>query len=432
MYKEFKTYVSDNQLFDQTDRLLVAVSGGIDSMVLLDLLVKHQQYIEVAHVNYQLRGAESDQDMELVQAYCNKHNIICHTKLIDLAAALASNPDNLQAKARDVRYSFFNEIMKARSIKYIAIAHHSDDRIENYFLSSLRGTGMNGLTSMRAKEQSVIRPLLFANQADIKLYADIHDVPFREDASNKDSKYNRNYMRNDILPLIEHKIPDYRKRVLTTLSNIDADAALLKSLIANKKKELLTNHTNYKQLAIVNNPNAENMYFHILRDYRLNSDQVTDLLNAKTGTIIEINNQQFLKDRQAILIRDLTVAKIEDSVKLDKSECPKTILNYEFDISQNTESTHPINTLRIDADHIKWPLTIRKWESGDRFTPFGMKGMSKSVNKFLKDKKINQFEKEAIHVLISNNIVCAVLDIEISEEFKITADTVEILTIRSI
>lgn len=434
MYKEFETYICDEKLFQPTDRILVATSGGIDSMVMLDCLLYHRYHVEVAHVNYSLRGTDSDLDQELIMQFCQKHNIPCHVHLTPLKETLASENHNLQALARQIRYDFFKKIIAQNALNCIAVAHHLDDRIENYFISSLRGTGLRGVTSMKNKTDLVVRPLLFTTREQIVQHAKSHNIPYREDASNNESKYQRNFIRNKIIPSIKTKIPDYQSRMSTTLRNLDADGLLLARLIAEKKSKLITQNKESIHLKIEYSSTKfvdVNLYFHILQEYGCNMDQVQTILNASTGAKITTEHYEMLKNRAEIVIRPIDDISSNTIMTIDSD---LHVLIDHVKLSKQAKSTSDLqsNTLCVDFGLLTFPLTLRTWLPGDHFHPFGLKGKTKKVKDFLTNKKLNQFDKQNTLVLCNNNNIICIVGQEIDYHYRIQDTTETMLCIQVI
>lgn len=432
MYEDFKTYVSQHRLFTQNDRILVAVSGGRDSMALLDCLLHTGVYLEVAHINYHLRAQASDQDEQLVSAYCDKHNIRYHILSTDLNTTLSEQHQNLQALAREVRYTYFEEIVQLQKLDLIAIAHHMDDRIENYFISSLRGTGLRGITSMKNKNAQIIRPLLFATRNLINQHLKTHDIPYRDDASNEESKYQRNFLRNKIFPVIQDKINDYQIRMLRTMANLDADAELFFHLIEEKKAQLsktVKGHVVISLQDFKNDPKTVNLYYHLLSPYGLNQDQVYSLLTANTGTRIKTTKYEVLKDRSLLIIRAITNHTYRPQY-ISNTDLPTTIYSHHLSIINPTECYYNDKCLYLDYQKLEFPLLIRQWEPGDTFKPYGLEGKAKKVKDFLTNKKLSSYEKEDTLVLCSGSDIAAIIGLEVNYHWRVLENSTQILKIQ--
>lgn len=432
MYEDFKTYVSQHRLFAQNDRILVAVSGGRDSMALLDCLLNTGVYLEVAHINYHLRAQASDQDEQLVSAYCDNHNIRCHILSTDLNTKLSEHNQNLQALAREVRYTYFKEIAELQKLDLIALAHHMDDRIENYFISSLRGTGLRGITSMKNKNDQIIRPLLFASRNLINQHLKTKNIPYRDDASNEENKYQRNFIRNKILLAIQDKINDYQIRMLRTMANLDADAELFFHLIEEKKAQMsktVKGHIVISLQDFINDPKTLNLYYHLLSPYGLNQDQVDSLLHAHTGISIKTTKYEVLRDRSQLIIRTITNHTYLPQ-HIANTDLPTTIYSHHLSIINAPEFDYNDKCLYLDYQKLAFPLLIRPWESGDTFKPYGLKGKSKKVKDFLTNKKLSSYEKDDTLVLCSGSDIVAIIGLEVNYHWRVLENSTQILRIQ--
>ncbi len=425
MYKDFYKYVIKHRLFDDNDRLLVAVSGGVDSMVLVHLLHYHGFNFEIAHINYRLRGKESNEDEALVSSTCRKLDVPFHCYKVTDQEQAELKLSNLQSKARDIRYTFFDKVIQHTDCTLLLTAHHQDDKIENFMLSAFRGTGLKGLVSLKSKHDNIRRPLLYSNKNDILEFAKTHAVTYRKDLSNYSLDYQRNFIRHDIIPRLIARDHGFRHKASTTISNLTKDHLLFQELLDQKKQELVKDQGKYLSLDLSTElKQSATLFFQILRKYGLNATQSKDLIDSTTGTLIKTESHELLKDRGRILIRN----------KKPKIKIYSTIEPEDLGMVINYQS-HILNIdfeqfIYIDNKSYKGSLILRNWGNGDTFKPYGLGGARKKVKDYLTDKKVNRFDKEDTLVLESEKQIIALLPYEVSYDYRITDKTEQILQIK--
>ena len=409
---------------------ILAVSGGVDSMVLLDGFDKLNLNIEVAHFNFQLRGKESDADEKLVKEICSKNNIPFYKNSANTNAFAAEKGLSIQEAARELRYNWFFDLLKEKNAHYIVTGHHADDSIETFFINLLRGSGIKGLCGIKNTQQ-IIRPLLPVSRLDIEQYAKNNNVSYRNDSSNESLKYKRNFIRKKIIPEFNKDLEASSSSILKSIAHLaQANEYLEKKLLEDAEK-ITSTHGN--TIFIETKQHIENIVLYsALSTYGFNPSQVKSIQSdtLATGKKHYSSTHELLVDRDQLVIQKLNrqLPTVFEIPALGDYNIPfaisLSIINKPHCL--RTEK----NTILIDADTIKFPLRIRKWEKGDSFVPFGMKG-KKKLSDFFIDEKFSQFEKKDSWLLISNNEVVWVINHRLDDRHKVSSSTINVLQIET-
>jgi tRNA(Ile)-lysidine synthase len=413
-----------------TKKFILAISGGVDSMVLLDGFNKLALNIEVAHFNFQLRGKEADADEELVKEFCSKNNISFNKNTADTNAYAAEKGLSTQEAARELRYNWFFNLLKEKNADYIVTGHHADDSIETFFINLLRGSGIKGLCGIKNTQQ-IIRPLLPISRLDIEQYAKINNVLFRNDSSNESLKYKRNFIRKKIIPELNKEIEASSSSILKSIGHLtQANEYMEKKLVEDAEK---ITSTVGNTICIETKQLIENIVLYsVLSKYGFNQSQINSIQSntEAIGKKHYSSTHELLVDRNQLVIQPLTsqLAEVFEIPSIGDYRTP-------FRISLNIiDKPHSLRTQKngifIDADTIKFPLKIRKWEEGDSFVPFGMKG-KKKLSDFFIDEKFSQFEKEDTWLLISANEIVWLINHRLDDRHKVSSITTNILQIET-
>jgi len=423
-------------------KLLVASSGGIDSMVLIDLLSKLDYQISLAHCNFHLRGKDSDLDEAFVIQSAKSHQIPHHIISFDTKEYAKEKNISIQMAARDLRYTWFEKLLQKQGLDFLLTAHHADDNLETFLINFSRGTGLEGLTGIPAINNKTIRALLPFSRKEIEYYAKENEISWREDQSNKETKYLRNKLRHELIPLLKELNPRFLESFNETVDHLYGSNQLVKDRIKEIKKEIeIKDGKNSKfkiqNLELLNNPKA--YLYELLKDYGFTQwEDVLSLLNAQTGKQVVSKTHRLLKHREYLIVSPLSIEnnqlkkhKIDDSttnIKINNSLDNKKdlLLNLQqISINENhipdIKNTSP-NTVFIDKDLLKFPLIVRKWDNGDYFYPFGLQGRKK-LSKYFKDEKMSLLEKENIWLLCSKNEIVWVIGKRLDDRYKITNKT---------
>ncbi len=438
MLNRFKQFIEKNQLCLPGDKILVAVSGGIDSVVLLHLFVKAGYQVAVAHCNFKLRGKESDDDKLFVRNLAKKYKTRIFVK--QCPAAEYANQHNLtiQEAARELRYGFFDTLLAKKKFDKIAVAHHADDDLETFFINLIRGSGLQGLKGMPVQRNNIIRPLMFATRDEIEQFARNNSITWREDSSNESDKYLRNNLRHHLLPQLK-KIAPQADKVYQSLTFLKEDALVLETLLNNEKKKVFERENNRIKIPfdkLSDELPGDLWLFYLIRDFgftRKDSANISEsVLNRSTGKHFFSEKYELLIDREAVLIRKKSENKeqkftIEENQTSISEPFSATISVLEKD-KINLSALKNNRVAFLDYDKLSFPLVLRKWKKGDRFHPYGMRG-AKLLSDFFTDLKLDRFEKENIWLLTSNGVIVWVTSFRIAEPFKISTTTKKVLKI---
>ncbi|MDR1055144.1 MAG: tRNA lysidine(34) synthetase TilS [Prevotellaceae bacterium] len=432
MIKLFINYIALNKLINPNDKILLGVSGGIDSMVLCDLFLKANFNFSIAHCNFQLRGDESNGDELLVEDYARLHNIPYHVTRFDTVLYAKHQKISIQMAARHLRYNWFTELTAMHKYSKIAVAHHADDSIETFFINLTRGTGLNGLCGIPVTNQLIIRPLLFAHRQQINNYATEHDIKYREDSSNSLSKYARNRMRLNIIPKLEKINPSFRQTMLGNISHLQKVQHFVANEM-NKTAQNICSHEHDKVFLdiakIEKLPYSTLFLYYVLQEYGFKNETVNQIagsLHSVPGKRFHSRTHTLLKDREyIILFPHIKTDETEFNISKTDEE-----INYPIDLSFKTitkiASFTPdkqVYVAQFDFNKLKFPLTLRKWRHGDSFIPFGMKGRKKLSNYF-SDNKYSLYDKENQWILTTyDNEIIWVVGKRIDNRFKIDEQT---------
>lgn len=431
MVNRFIQYVKEHNLFENNQTILLAVSGGIDSMILCDLFLKSNFKFAIAHCNFHLRGEESNRDERFVREYAQKNNIKIHVKDFDTYSYMKEKGKSMQVSAREMRYSWFNELLKEEGYSYIATGHHIDDSIETFFMNILRGTGIAGLHGILQKVNLVIHPLLFTGRAEIVNYQKENKLEFVEDSSNATTKYTRNKIRHELIPLVKEIAPNFDKIISKEIERFRETEVVFRSVINDAKTKLLEIENQTIKISIEKLksyvPQKIFMY-EILNDFGFNEatiNSIEDALLETSGKQFYSETHRLVKDRDYLLIvknepQNLNQYLIEES---QTSVYSPIILQMEIlkdlqyvKIPKNKE------VAMLDYDKLSFPLILRKWKKGDSFFPYGLQG-EKKISEFYKNLKYSILDKENQWLLCSENDIIWVVGQRIDDRYKITKST---------
>ena len=437
---KFQEYVTRNELFTKQDKILLTVSGGVDSMVLMSLCVNSGYTVGVAHCNFQLRGAESDEDEILVQERARRHGIECHNKRFDTVSEMEQTGESMEMAARRLRYTWFQELCQKYDYTVIAVAHHIDDSIETFFINLLRGTGLRGLTGIHNQVGRIVRPLMFATRKEIMDYALHKHIPFREDSSNKSTKYLRNKIRLGLTPRIREINPRFPfimnrniERLMAAQKFIDGAINNIYSQVATCADDIYTIHID----RIEDASSRDFIIYEILNSrFGFKGDTVDGLCKALKANLS--GKKFYSRTHVAYVDRgDIVVTQIEEGdsceIKVQKGQqrayCANSVLYFEICDVDNLPTYNVADHIALlDADKIEYPLTLRRWMDGDSFTPFGMNG-SKKVSDYLIDHKVSMAEKNRQFVLLSGENIAWLVGRRIDDQYRITKSTENVLCI---
>ncbi len=443
--EKFKTFNLSENLFSTGQKLLVAVSGGIDSVVLCDLFNKSGFEFTVIHCNFQLRGTDSDEDSLFVQALAEKYNVAFYSEKFDTLKYQKDNQLSLEVAARELRYHYFEEIRKNFGYDLIATGHHLNDNIETVFFNLIKGTGIKGLTGIPLKNGKIIRPLLFATRAEIEYYAKENSILYRKDVSNENNTFDRNKIRNEIIPLMQNINSSLENTMARNIKHLKEIAIIYQEQVKKKLsslKQIKGNDIYLSVPAILNLPAAATYLHEFLHPFKFNEDQIHSILLClgETGKVFYSENYRVVLDRKNIILTP--IEKMEQSIIIIDG-ITKTIpfkgykLLLEFsNYNKQLKFNESGSITYFDADTISFPLILRTWEKGDYLYPLGLtkkksdKPGKKKVSDILTNAKYNILQKENTKVLLCGEKIIWVLGLRQDGRFKITEKTTRLLKIK--
>lgn len=438
MLKKFLDFFHQYYPNAREKRLLIAVSGGVDSMVLVALCKKAGLHIAVAHCNFQLRGEDAIADEALVIDYCNTLKIPVHHIRFDTLQYAKAHQQSIQVAARTLRYDYFRQLQSIHQFDAILTAHHKNDNVETALFNLASGTGMRGMKGIYQNENQIFRPLLPFLKNDILAYAKINNIPYREDASNQSDKYSRNAIRLNIIPEFEKINPKFIANAANTLELLHAQVQIYDYFIKEIEKKILFEENNFikitiKDLVALPEPNV--ILYELIQRFSFTNTQCNEIIKAlsnhQSGKYWYSATHELIIDRTHLIIR----AKVETkdfSIIIEN----KTGEFYENGIRMQVSSVHQgaqinadKNAILIDVTKIEFPLILRKWQAGDFFLPLNLKGKKKKIQDFLTDLKLSRFEKEAVWVLESAGKIVWLVGFQYDYRFVPQNDATDLLKI---
>lgn len=436
LLQKFNEYIQKENLFQLKDKLLLAVSGGVDSVVLSKLSKLAGYDFAIAHCNFQLRAEDSERDEEFVSELAVKYKCGFHTVRFDTKKIASEKRISTQEAARALRYAWFEEIRRENGYQYIVTAHHADDNIETVVMNFFRGTGIKGLTGMEPKHGVIVRPLLFARRRELEEFLQAHQLSFVTDVSNLADDYTRNYFRRQVIPLIEKTYPEVNENVLANINRFRDVEILYQQAIGQHKKKLLEIKGDEVHIPVLKLKKADPLHstvYEIIREYGFHASQtgeVIDLLDSESGKYIQSSSHRIIKNRKWLIIAPVEVEKSEIVVidAVGNWQFPNGHLQIETAPTANCQLLTANSIACLDANEIKFPLLLRKWKQGDYFYPLGMK-KKKKLSRFFIDQKLSKTDKEKVWVIEMDKKVIWIVGYRIDDRFKVMSKTQRVLKI---
>lgn len=420
MIEQIRQYCSKNLELPPKASILVACSGGSDSMVMADILHHLEYKVSIAHCNFQLRGNESLEDQKCVALFAKKLGCKFHLQAFETEQESKIRKTGIQETARDLRYHWFEKLRIEENLDFIATAHHKDDNQETILFQLIRGTGLMGMSGIPPKNGKIIRPMLDVGKSEILGYASEHKIPFREDKSNLSNKYSRNKIRNEILPLMAEINPLFADHLEHTSKLISEAKALVDSILK------LDSSSEISVDDIKTSPYPSLILWNWLEPRGFSPGEVAmvaDLIDKQVGKFVASGEFQVTRDREklvlsesadtetAVVIIEEPPFKITDPIHLEG----RVVESGEIDFNMGT------NVAWLDVSNIQWPMTLRLWRAGDRFQPLGMHGQQK-LSDFLIHQKVSRPDKEKVYVLESDQRIIWVVGMRIDERVKVVGE----------
>lgn len=431
MVERFIKNIAENNLFPISETILLAVSGGSDSVVLTDLFMKSGLPFAIAHVNYNLRGVDSIGDAEFVRAMALRLGKEYHELDIDLKKDAKSQGQSVQMAARDVRYDWLEKIRAENNYFAIATAHHANDSVETFFLNLTAGCGIRGLHGIPVKRGHIVRPLLNFTKKELLEYSISEQLNFREDSSNVSNYYMRNFIRNKIVPLFDELNPQFIPVMQSNIQRIKEAEELYNISVTKYLNEIIKIKNDLVEIDIdkLSNLSFKNtILYEGIKDYGFSSNQTEDILRSMEGSGKQFlsKTHQLVVDRNKLLIRNKSeISAKEDTITIDKDtktiNLPTAYLRFNIE-NKPANIPNSGSVFYLDLEQLQFPLILRKWQHGDYFYPLGMKG-KKKLKEFFIDNKFSLFDKEDIWLITSNEEIALIIGHRLDDRYKITDKT---------
>ena len=425
MIEKIQRYISEKNLFSKDDNLLLAISGGADSVALFFSLKALGYQFELAHCNFNLRGKESDEDESFVKDLANKNDVKLYVKNFKTQAYADAKKVSIQMAARDLRYSWFNELMETRKLDFIITGHHKDDNVETFLINLIRGSGVHGLLGIKYKKNKIIRPLLEISRDEIQQYLISENIKYRHDSSNKDLQYLRNKIRHKLVPILREMNPNIKNRITEQISILDGVNKIFQMKIDELTSDLLSHSGgvyNINISSLIDLVGAEVVLFEILRPFGFSqTDQIFKAIRSQSGRKFFSKTHQLIIDRNDILIALLhDVQKEIEIIELETDI--HTPFKMKFTKSDNFVFSKNPNIAYLDFTKLSFPLKLRKWKNGDKFIPFGMRNFKK-LSDFFIDEKYSILDKQSQWLLCSGDDIVWLVGKRIDDRYKIENQT---------
>jgi tRNA(Ile)-lysidine synthase len=444
MVNRFKSFITENQLCRPGDKILVAVSGGMDSMAMLSLFLKTGYRVGIAHCNFGLRGMESDGDEEFVKGAAEKFKVPVYFKRYGNADFTHKNGLSVQMAAREMRYAWFEETRISKGYDWIAVAHHLDDQAETFFINLARGTGISGLHGILPQQGKVIRPLLFASREEIESFVRENKLGYRDDSPNTTVKYLRNKIRHELMPVLKEINPGMTASLAATISRLRDFEMIGQPVIAEARDKIVTTKGEQTEISISGLKALQPLAifaWEILSPFGFNQSQVSDIilsLDSESGRRFYSSTHRLIRDREALIITQVQDDrwKMEEDQKsylieegTTSVDFPVTLKLRVIECNQGIEIPMGREFASLDLAKLEFPLTLRRWQKGDSFYPFGMTRKQKLSDYFI-NAKISLSEKEETWVVCSGTRIAWIVGLRADNRFRITGKTAKILQVK--
>ncbi len=436
MLNEFLTFINKQNLIQPSQKVLLAVSGGMDSVVMCDLFSKAKLNFAIAHCNFGLRGEESNEDEMFVKKLSIKYKVPFYVTTFQTTDFAENEKISTQMAARILRYEWFEKIRTQHQFDYIATAHHQNDVLETVLLNLTKGTGIAGLHGIRVKNGHIIRPVLFAEKESFFDYVVENQIIWREDSSNESNKYQRNLIRNEVVPLLKQINPNLENTIQQTVERITAVEDIFEQEMELLKKQITWSdsqaiYVNYKAIQTLSQPVIK--LAELLKPYNFSYQQSQNIFEAfdkEAGKMFLTPTHTLVKDRTELVITPKNLQAFT-SKTIETNNVVVEFGDRMLNIGEFTEIEEDfiVPTAKkvacLDADKIRFPLQLRKWKEGDWFCPLGM-NKKKLISDFLIDQKVPLNLKKDVYLLTSNGSIVWVIGFRIDDRFKVTEKTAKI------
>lgn len=433
MLERVRRFIEKEQLLTPGGRVIVGLSGGMDSMALLDLLILLGYHCVAAHCNFHLRGEESQRDTDFVRRWCKSIDVPYTSIDFDTRQYATDRKISVEMAARELRYDWFEIIRRQSDAEAITVAHHRDDSVETLLLNLIRGTGIRGLTGIAAKNRRVVRPLLCVTRAEIEQYIRERDIPYVFDSSNNEDHYLRNAIRLHLIPLLEQLNPAVRETLHRTSLHLAEAEKVYNTAIADQTATVYQ-HNKIHIEKLEQTPSPRSLLFEILTPLGFSPSVIEEIyenMHATPGKVFLARHHRVIKDRDAFITAPLQEHTEKGSFRIDRemtvlsNPLPLQIQSYEMPVQIEKSAS----LLYADQEHLQFPLLLRRWQPGDWFIPFGMKG-KKKLSDYFTDRKLSLRDKEEVWVLLSGEDVVWIVGERMDNRFRVTDRTKRVFVIR--
>lgn len=430
---KFENHIKNNLSFLKESKLLIAISGGLDSVALTHLCHKLKLNIALAHCNFNLRGDESDGDEAFVLQLAEDLDLEIFIESFDTNAYAQDSKMSIQMAARELRYDWFEALASQLQFDYILTAHHADDNLETFLINLSRGTGLEGLKGIPGINNNIVRPLLPFSRVDIIAFAEENNLKWREDSSNASTKYTRNKLRHDVIPVLKEMNPQFLQNFNKTQGFLKDVDVIIEDRIEDVSNQII-NFIDDKQIQfdiaeIKTLTDSKAYLYEILKPYNFTAwNYVVNLLDAQSGKQVFSETHRLLKDRDCLVLTERTSEEQKGVNILETEKQVETVFGNLVFEEVDTVLEKQSNIIYIDKTLVQFPLKLRQWQEGDYFYPLGMSG-KKKLSKYFKDEKLSLIDKENVWLLCSGNDIVWVINRRADTRFKITESTIDILKI---
>ncbi|MEL7146703.1 MAG: tRNA lysidine(34) synthetase TilS [Bacteroidota bacterium] len=436
MLKRFNEYCRQRTLVERGEKTLLAVSGGVDSICLVDLFAQAGFSFAIAHCNFQLRGEESDADEQLVRDLATRLKVPFYVRRFQTKQVAKEKGISTQMAARELRYNWFRQVMEEEGFSKLATAHHLNDSVETTLFNLAKGSGISGLRGIQNKAGHLIRPLLFATKSEIKQYAVFQNLLWREDVSNASLQYKRNFVRGKIVPLLREINPSFESNFHETMDRLSLAEAAMKEYLSRATLEYVKSEGEVTRIdkRVLQAPIAYVLLHELIKEYGYSLRQCKEIVveHNQSGKSYLSEDYMLVKDREELILtkkrliqQEVFVEAGEHQVKLENCLLKTSIIEPPFFISK--EET----VAMLDIDKLQFPLKVRDWAKGDRFVPLGMKG-KKKISDFMIDRKIPLNLKSSYQVLVSGGEIVWLIGLRLDDRYKVTEQSARIFKIELI
>ena len=448
MLDDFLAYVEAENLFSpRYDKLLLALSGGVDSMVLAQILLEAGIQFGLAHCNFKLRGEESEEDAQFVRHFAQTHGLAFYYTSFETETLARQSQKSLQMMARELRYQWLEEIRQEHHYQYIVTAHHLSDSIETALMNLVKGCGIRGLHGILPKQSTIIRPLLFAHKEEIKAYALEHDLAYREDSSNRSQYYLRNQIRHQIIPLLQGLNPSLEHTFEENFQKWQDAEKMYQFGIDYFRRQVCRwvqeHQMSIDVMALRQSPAPRALLYEILAPYGFSSGQIPQIWLAATvggsGALFVSDTHRLLRDRKHFLLQKKEDSKFDQVYYLEGlrevEDLETPFGRFRWQIYEREAGVdlpkfeRDRNRAYFDLDCLTLPLRLRTWRQGDAFQPLGLRGRRRKVSDFFNDFKVSRFDKEAWPILESEGQIIWLVGFRSDERFKVREQTRQILAL---